>query len=1018
MPDKRAKEFAIRAILALAIATVAHGQNFPTVINTVAGGGFPPDNVAATASEVNPNSVAVDGAGNLFIADAINNRIRKVDTSGNITTVAGSGIAAFVGDGGPATSAGLDLPRGVAIDSAGNLFIADADNNRIRKVDHATQVITTVAGGGGFFSSGDGGPAIGAGMFPVGVAVDGAGNLFIADVGSNRIRKVDHATQIITTVAGGGSSPATCMGSTDSIGDGCAATSASLNNPFAVTVDSAGNLFVADSGHSRIRKVDQATQIITTVAGGGSSPATCTGSTDSIGDGCAATSASLFNPEGVAVDTTGNLFIADSSNSRIRKVNQATQVITTLAGNGNFRFFGDGGPAASAVLNFPTGPVVDSAGNLFIVDRENNRIRKVDTGGIINTVAGNGARTFLGDGGAATSAGLQAPEGVTRDSAGNLFIADSRNDLIRKVDRATQIITTVAGGGSSPGTCTGSTNSIGDGCAATSASVGGPFGVTVDSAGNLLIADLGNNAIRKVDHATQIITTVAGGGSSPSTCTGSTNSIGDGCSATSASLFIPEGVAVDGAGNLFIADTFDNRIRKVDQATQIITTVAGNGNSGFSGDGGPATSASLDLPSGVTVDGAGNLFIADRFNGVIRRVDHATQIITTVAGGGSSPNTCMGSTNSIGDGCTATSAVIFAAGGVAVDGAGNLFIADIGNNRIRKVDNGTQIITTVTGNGTQDFSGDGGPATSASLNGPSGVTVDGAGNVLIADTSNFRIRKVITFPVANAQSLTTAQGTPLNINLTGASPRGSVSLTFSIVAGPSNGTLSNLSPSAGTVTYTPASGFNGADRFTFKVNDGNVDSAAATVALTVTPAPPDFAIAANPSSATIRAGQSATFTFTVTPAGGFSNAVSFSCSGLPALSTCTFTPTSVTPNGSAATVTLVVKTTGPNASLQTPSLPGNKPQPLLALWQLSGSLGIIGLVLAGSARGFTRDESNSGAALLGVVAFLVLLTTLGCGGNSTPPPPPQTPAGTSTVVVTGLSGSTSHAANVTLTVTQ
>jgi sugar lactone lactonase YvrE len=257
--------------------------------------------------------------------------------------------------------------------------------------------------------------------------------------------------------------------------------------------------------------------------------------------------------------------------------------------------------------------------------------------------------------------------------------------------------------------------------------------VALDAAGKLLIADYYNNRIRRVDVTTGIITTAAGNGTAGFS--------GDGGPATSASLAYPGGVAVDAAGNLFIADY--NRIRRVDGTTGIITTVAGNGISGFGGDGGPATSASLDRPGGVTIDAAGNLLIADQFNHRIRRVDGTTGIITTVAGNGTPFFN--------GDGGPATSAALDYPAGVAIDAAGNLLIADRVSDRIRRVDGTTGIITTVAGGGTgtggasrptAGFSGDGGPATSASLFNPAGVAVDAAGNLLIADQSNQRIRRV------------------------------------------------------------------------------------------------------------------------------------------------------------------------------------------------------------------------------------------------------------------------------------
>ena len=309
--------------------------------------------------------VAVDTHGSVYIADTGNNLVLQYTPDGQLTVVAGNGIAGFSGDGGLATSASLNYPGGVAVDSAGNLYIADSNNSRIRKVSGGT--ITTIAGDGAYGYSGDTGPATSASLqFPEGVAVDSAGNLYIADMENNRIRKVSGGT--ITTIAG--------KGDQGFSGDGGPATAASLNFPSGVAVDSAGNLYIADQNNSRIRKVSGGS--ITTFAGNGNQGFS--------GDGGPATGAS-FIPFGVALDSAGTLYIADPLNNRIRKVSGGT--ISTVAGNATLGFSGDGGPATNASLNYPEAVAVDSAGNLYIADTLNNRIRKV-SGGTITTVAGNG----------------------------------------------------------------------------------------------------------------------------------------------------------------------------------------------------------------------------------------------------------------------------------------------------------------------------------------------------------------------------------------------------------------------------------------------------------------------------------------------------------------------------------------------------------------------------------------------------------------------------------------------------
>jgi uncharacterized protein (TIGR03437 family) len=355
-----------------------------------------------------------------------------------ISTIAGSstfglGYGGFSGDGGPATSALLNGPSGVAVDGSGNLFIADLYNARIRRVS-ADGIITTVAGNAISGLSGDGGLATSASLnYPIGVAVDASGNLFIADANNNRIRKVS-ASGIITTVAGSGPVNGNGFLNNNFSGDGGPATSALLNTPSAVVVDASGDLFIADSGNLRIRKVS-VNGVITTIAGNGIPGFS--------GDGGPAISASLSLdlPSGLAVDGSGSVFITDFGNQRIRRVS-ASGIITTVAGNGatggsgfltSGGYSGDGGPATSASLSNPSGVAVDASGNLFIADYANSRIRKVSAIGIITTVAGNGIAGLSGDGGPAAAAELFCPENLAVDASGNLFIADTFNSRIREV---------------------------------------------------------------------------------------------------------------------------------------------------------------------------------------------------------------------------------------------------------------------------------------------------------------------------------------------------------------------------------------------------------------------------------------------------------------------------------------------------------------------------------------------------------------------------------------------------------
>jgi sugar lactone lactonase YvrE len=675
------------SIVSVVLGCLSFGQT----ITTYAGPHLPVSGQPAITQAIDvPTSVLLDGGGGFFIAGANQNRIYHVGSDGTLTVTAGTGSNGYNGDGGPATSAQLFYPFGLAADSAGNIFVSDSANQRIRKITTAG-IISTVAGNGAEGFSGDGGPATAAQLNgPRGLAVDASGNLFIAE--AFRIRKVTPAG-IISTVAG--------IGFPGTGGDGGPATSAPLGVVTGIAVDAAGNLYIADTDNNRVRKVTPG-GTITTVAGNG---------TDGVnGDGGPATAAPLDQPVGVSFDSIGNLFIVCTT---IRKVTTAG-IISTVAGTGVQNFAGDGGPAVDAWLNIALALAVDSAGNLFIADAGNNRIRKVDTSGIITTVAGNGTYGFEGDGGPATSALLSTPLGLTA-VGGDLYFADSLNNLVRKIT-STGVIITVAGNGE--------LGFSGDDGPALAAQLNSPEGVAVDGDGNLFIADFGNQRIRKVS-TTGVISTIAGNGSE--------GFGGDGGPATSAELFRPSGIAFDGAGNLLVADSGNSRIRQI-TPSGVIATVAGNGLADFSGDGGPATSAALKAPRRVASDSAGNLFIADSGNNRIRKIA-PSGVISTVAGSGSGGFS--------GDGGPAPAAQLANPRDMAVTPDGNLFIADTGNRRVREVTSvGT--IATVAGNGSYGFSGDGGPASSAQLISPQGLALDPAGNLFISDSGNSRIRKVET----------------------------------------------------------------------------------------------------------------------------------------------------------------------------------------------------------------------------------------------------------------------------------
>src|SRR5438105_474254 len=579
--------------------------------------GYSGDGGPATAAGLSATRVANAADGTVYIVDAINMVVRKVDTNGTISTFAGKAgtTGGFSGDGGPATAAMLNFPSGVAVDSAGNVYIADRANLRVRMVNRAG-IITTVAGNGSYYGpTQDGLPATEVSLgWPQAVAIDKNDDLLISD--QNRIRRV-HAG-IISTVSGSGATRVAGM-----------------------TVDAAGNIYYADEYGSQVKEAGTGTVIAGTGQAGYS------------GDGGPAVAAQLLSPEDVAVDSGGNLYIADEGNYRVRVVSAGT--ISTYAGTGRSTT-GDGGPASQATVAVPSKVAFDSKGNYYFAELAHHQVRKVDTNGIITTVAGKGTGGFSGDGGPATQAELWEPRNVAVDPSDNLLIADSRNARIRRVDH-NGIITTIAGGGST----------WADNVPATQTALAYPWGLAFDHLGRLYIAEPYNAAVvRRID-ADGIIHVVAGGNTS--------NDPGDGSLATNAYIGRIEGIALDADDNLYIADTANHHtIRRVDHASGIITTVAGQTfKPGYGGDGGSATQAFLQDPADVAVAPNGDLFIADGNNHRVRKVSGG--IITTFAGNGSAGCT--------GDGGPANAAQLSYPTGVEFDATGNLYISH--DTRIREV---------------------------------------------------------------------------------------------------------------------------------------------------------------------------------------------------------------------------------------------------------------------------------------------------------------------------------------------
>jgi sugar lactone lactonase YvrE len=694
-----------RAVLAVALlaalayappATAAASGDLATVGGTTGTG-------PATAIAVNPRGLAVT-ADALYVADQRNSLIRKVDTATGVASVAaGTAAQGFTGDGGPGPAASLNGPTDVEV-AGSTLYIADSLNHRVRALSLSTGVITTVAGDGSNSSGGDGLAATSAQVqTPTGIAVDASGNLFVTEPTAGKIRKIAAGTGVMSTfaavtaprgidtdaagnvyvtsshailrypAAGGAATLVAGTGTAGSAGDGGAATAAQVNNPYGVHLDANGTIYIAETSGHRIRMVTAATGVITTVAGNG------TGGLQ--GDGGAPAAARLSYPSEAVVAPDGALYLAQFSTSALTPVYSAVRkvqsnVISTMAGNGWIGFSGDGGQVADAQFDRPAGMAVDTAGNLYVADSYNNRIRRIAPDGVVTTVAGSGSgctascSTAAGvrDGQLASTALLYRPTNVAVDAAGNLYISDSLHRRIRMVDAATGLISTIAG--------TGNSGWQADGVPAASTNVSAPQGLVVSADGTTVtFADSTDRRIRQFTVG-GAITTIAGTGAS---------AYADGDAVTTAKFINPLDVVFGPDGSLYIADGSGNRVRRLSNG--VVSTVAGTGTSGVSGDNGPATAARLNSPASLAVDPAGQLYEAEInvASGLVRRVDR-NGVITTVAG---TPGTTAGYT---GNGVS-TAGRLFAPGGMIFDAAGNLYITDQNAQRIRMVRRATTMAT-------------------------------------------------------------------------------------------------------------------------------------------------------------------------------------------------------------------------------------------------------------------------------------------------------------------------------------
>ena len=717
---------AVLPLAALGQANYATPYTFTTLAGNTGYGSA--DGTGSAAQFAFPCGAAVDSAGNVYVADTVNSTLRKVAPVGTnwvVTTLAGLAGCTGTNDG-TGSAARFYYPDGVAVDSAGNLYVADSGNHTIREVTPVGTdwVVTTLAGLGGTRGSADGTNSAARFNYPAGVAVDTSGNVYVADEGNNTIRKVTPlgTNWVVTTLAGLAGSAGSANGT---------GSNARFYLPFGLAVATNGNVYVGDMGdtYGTIRKVTSG-GVVTTLATG-------------------------FNaPYGVAVDSAGNVYVADTDNNAIRKVTSGG-VVTTLAGSvGSFGT--NDGTGSAALFYSPFGLTVATNGNVYVADSGNNTIRKVTPAGVVTTLAGLASNNTGSTDGTGSAARFNGPANMAVDTNGNVYLADSGNNTIREVTPE-GVVTTLAGLAGHAGSADG-TNSA--------ARFNLPYGVAMDSAGNLYVADTLNYTIRKVTPVgtNWVVTTLAGAAGVAGSADG-TNS--------AARFNGPADTAVDTNGNVYVTDFNNDTIRKVTPAG-VVTTLAGLAGSSGSADG-TGSAARFYAPIGVAVDKAGNVYVTEYFNYTIREVTPVgtNWVVTTLAG-------LAGSVGSV-DGTNRAARFNYPAG-VAVDTNGNLYVADDGDSTIRQVTPvGTNwVVTTLAGLAGYIAEIDG-TGSGARFHNPFAVAVDMAGNVYVGDFSNSTIRKgfpasSVPAPVLEPPSLsaglfgfgiTGLPGLPVNIESSG-----------------------------------------------------------------------------------------------------------------------------------------------------------------------------------------------------------------------------------------------------------
>jgi mucin-19 len=681
------------------------------VVTTLAGSGTATysDGVGTNAWFNGPSGLVIDSIGNMYVSDQQGHRIRRIELAGvSVSSYAGSGTATFTDGNG--VFAGLNNPSGICMDANRTMYVADFNNHRIRRITASGDV--SVLAGSGVAGYADGLGTNARFNQPNALCLDSSGNLYVTDQSNHVIRRIT-PTGLVSTFAGNG-----VAGFSDATG-----TNAQFNSPYGVCIDSTGILYVTEFNGHRVRRINLS-RAVTTYAGTGTA-----GSTNATG-----TNASFNNPSGICIDTSGNLYVNEYTGCLVRRVS-TSQVVTTLAGGGVSGSTDGVGTNARFWDMFMS--CIDSQNNILLLDR-NHRVRKVSQSGVVTTLAGSGTATFLD--GIGTNAGFNVPVGICTDSLGVVYVADYTNNRVRMITPPMNV-TTFAG----------SSQGFSDGTGISS-QLNTPSGIAMDASGNMYVTEAGSRRIRKIT-PTGVVTLLAGNGTS-----GFSDATG-----TNALFNNPQGIVVVPSGNnIYVSDTGNNRIRVITSAG-LVTTLAGQATAGFSDATG--TNALFNEPRGIAIDVNGNIYVADRGNNRIRRVT-ASGVVTTFAGSGTATYFDAVGTN----------AGFRSPWGIAVDTNGNVYVNENNTGIIRKISPTAVVTSFSSGYGdiqlgivpdvygnvfVNDFntlnivspsgvrraisgtsSALDGIGTNAGLSRPQGIVIDANGNLFTADSLNHRIRKI------------------------------------------------------------------------------------------------------------------------------------------------------------------------------------------------------------------------------------------------------------------------------------